>query len=56
MVHLKGTKKFDSKVINTQLFHGKTVFQCENIVIINFTAILLSITDCYLNETQEKDH
>ena len=26
-VHLEGTKKFDSKVINRQLFHRKTVFQ-----------------------------
>ena len=25
-VHLKGTKKFGSKVINRQLFHRKTVF------------------------------
>ena len=25
-VHLKGTKKSDTKVINRQLFHRKTVF------------------------------
>ena len=28
-VHLKGTKKFDSKVINRQLFHRKIVFQMK---------------------------
>ena len=31
-VHLKGTKKFGSKVINVQFLNRKTVFAYENIV------------------------
>ena len=31
-VHLKGSKKFVSKVINRQIFHRKTVFHMQNIV------------------------
>ena len=34
-VHLKGTKKFGSKVINRQLLHRQTVFQKFSIT--NFT-------------------
>ena len=34
-VHLKGARKFGSKVINRQLFHRKTVFQKFSIT--NFT-------------------
>ena len=36
-VHLKGTKKFGSKVINRQFFHRKTVFHMKILSIINFT-------------------
>ena len=51
-VHLKGTKKFVSKVINRQLFHGRTVFHMEILSIINFTNKLLSIKDYFLNGPQ----
>ena len=51
-VHLKGTKKFGSKVINRQLFHRKTVFQMKILSIINFTTKLLSIKDYFLNVPQ----
>ena len=36
-VHLKGTKKFGSKVINRQFFRRKTVFHMNVGSIINFT-------------------
>jgi hypothetical protein len=36
-VHLKGTKKFGSKVINRQFFHRKAVFHMKILSIINFT-------------------
>ena len=42
-VHLKGTKKFCSKVNNGQLFHMKILS------IINFTTKLLRIKDYLLN-------
>ena len=44
-VHLKGTKKFVSKVINGQRFHRTTVFYMKILSIINFTNKLLSIKD-----------
>ena len=42
-VHLKGTKKFGSKVINRQFFRRKTVFHIKILSITNFTTKLLSI-------------
>ena len=48
-VHLKGTKKFGSKVINRQFFHRKTVFHMKILSINNFTTKLVSIKDCFLN-------
>ena len=48
-VHLKGTMKFGSKVINKQLFHRKTVFNTKTLSINNFTTKLLSIKDYFLN-------
>ena len=51
-VHLKGTKKFGSKVINRQFFHRKTVFHMKILSIINFTTKLLSIKDYFLNGLQ----
>ena len=47
--HLKGTKKFGSKVINRQFFHRKTVFHMKILSINNFTTKLVSIKDCFLN-------
>ena len=41
-VHLKGTKKFGSNIINRQFFHMKILF------ITNFTTKLLSIKDYLL--------
>ena len=32
-VHLKGTKKFGSKVINRQLFHENTVFHIKIFIV-----------------------
>ena len=46
-IHLNGTKKFDSKVINRQFFHRKTVFHIRLLSIINFTTKLLSIKDYF---------
>ena len=45
-VHLKGTKKFGSKVINRQLFHRKTVFHMKILSIIKtlLTNFLVSKT------------
>ena len=40
-VHLKGSKKFVSKVINRQIFHRKTVFHMKILSIINVTNKLL---------------
>ena len=51
-VHLKGTKKFVSKVINRQLFHRRTVFHMKILSIINFTNKLLSIKDYFVNGPQ----
>ena len=51
-VHLKGAKKFVSKVINIQFFHRKTVFHMKILSIINFTTKLLSIKDYFLNGPQ----
>ena len=48
-VHLKGTKKFGSKVINGQFFHRKTVFHIKILSITNFTTKLLGIKDYFLN-------
>ena len=48
-VHLKGTKKFASKVINRQFFHRKTVFHMKMLSINNFTTKLLRIKDYFLN-------
>ena len=42
-VHLKGTKKFGSKVINREFFHRKTVFHMK------ITTKLLSIKDNFLS-------
>ena len=44
-VHLKGTKKFGSKVINRQLFHRKTVFHIKNCLLLTLlTNFLVSKT------------
>jgi hypothetical protein len=51
-VHLKGTKKFGSKVINRQFLHRKTVFHMKILFIINFTTKLLCTKDHFLNGTQ----
>ena len=48
-VHLKGTKKFGSKVINRHFFHRKTVFHMKILSISNFTTKLLIIIDYFLN-------
>ena len=50
-VHLKGTRKFGSKVIYRQLFI-ETVFHMKMLSIINFTTKLLSIKDYFLNGLQ----
>jgi hypothetical protein len=51
-VHLKGTKKFGSKVINRQFFHRKTVFHTKILSITNFTTKLLSIKNYFVNGPQ----
>ena len=51
-VHLKGTKKFVSKVINRQFFHRKAVFHMKMLSINNFTTQLLTIIDYFLNGLQ----
>ena len=51
-VHLKGAKKFGSKVINRQFFHRKTVFHMKILSITNFTTKLLSIKNYFLNGPQ----
>jgi hypothetical protein len=51
-VHLKGTKKFGSKVINRHFFHRQTVFDMKILSITNFTTKLLSIIDNFLNGLQ----
>ena len=51
-VHVKGTKKFGSKVINRQLFHRKTVFHMKILFNINFTTKLLSFKNYFLNGPQ----
>ena len=51
-VHLKGTKKFASKVINRQFFHRKTAFHMKILSINNITTKLLSIIDYFLNGLQ----
>ena len=51
-VHLKGTKKFGSKVINRQFFHRKTVFHMKILFNINFTTKLLSFKNYFLNGPQ----
>lgn len=38
-VHLKGTKKFGSKVINRQLFHRKTVFHMKKLSITTMVSV-----------------
>ena len=52
VVHLKGTKKFGSKVINRQIFHRKTVFHIKKLLITNFTNKRLSINNYFLNGLQ----
>ena len=54
-VHLKGTKKFGSTVINGQLFYRKTVFHIKILSITKFTTKLRSIKDCFLNGLLLKD-
>jgi hypothetical protein len=49
-VHLKGTTKFGSKVINQQFFHRYTIFHMKILSINNFTTKVVSIKDCFLNE------
>ena len=49
-VHLKGTKKFGSKVVNRQFCHRKTVFHMKILSIINFT--VPSIKDYILDGLQ----
>ena len=44
-VHLKGARKFGSKVINRQFFLRKTDFHMKVLSIINFTTKLFSIKD-----------
>ena len=51
-VHLKGARKFGSKVINRQFFLRKTDFHMKVLSIINFTTKLFSIKDYYLNGSQ----
>ena len=51
-VHLKGTKKFGSKVINRQFFHRKTVFHMKILSTINFITKFLSIKGYFLNGPQ----
>ena len=51
-VHLKGTRKFGSKVINRQLFHRKTVFHMKKLSFTNFTNNFLSIKNYFLNGPQ----
>ena len=51
-VHLKGSKKFGSKVINKQFFHRKTVFHRNILSINNFVNKLLSIKDYSVNGPQ----
>ena len=51
-VHLKGTKKFGSTVINRQLFHRMIVFQMKKLSTTNFTNKLFSIENYFLNEPQ----
>ena len=51
-VHLKGIKKFGTKVINRQFLHRKTVFHIKILSITNFTTKLLSIKDYFLNGPQ----
>ena len=51
-VHLKGTQKFGSKVINRQLFYRRTDFHSKILSIINFTTKLLCIKDYFLNGLQ----
>ena len=48
-VHLKGSKKFGSKVINRHFFHRKTVFHTKILSITKFTTKLLSIKNYFLN-------
>ena len=50
-VHLKGTKKFGSKVINRQFIHRKFI-SMKILSIINFTTKLLNIKDYFLNGPQ----
>jgi hypothetical protein len=40
-VHLKGTKKFGSKVINGQFFHRKTVFHIKYCLLLTLLPNLL---------------
>ena len=51
-VHLKGARKFGSKVINRQLFHRKTVFHMKKLSITNITNKLVSIKTYFLNGPQ----
>ena len=51
-VHLKGTRKFCSKLINRQFFHKETVFHIKILSIINFTTKLFSIKDYFLSGPQ----
>jgi hypothetical protein len=53
-VHLKGTEKFGSKVINRQFFHRKTIFNMKILSISNLTTKLISIKDCFLNRPHRK--
>ena len=48
-VYVKGTMKFDSKVINRQLFDKKNCCHMKTFSTINFTTKLLSVKDYFLN-------
>ena len=50
--HVKGTKKFGSKVINRQFFHRKTVFHIKILSITNFTTKLLIMKNYFVNGPQ----
>ena len=51
-VHLKGARKFGSKVINRQLFHRKTVFHMKKFSITKITNKLVSNKKYFLNGHQ----
>ena len=51
-VHLKGTRKFGSKVINRQLFYRKIVVRMKKLSITIITNKLVSIKNYFLNGPQ----